>query len=849
MNRICAGISVIGIGLLSLADDGYMLPEALTSQAPKADHVLQCMETRVATNVWQNFVATHQAPFWLFGEDRFHSVRNAIIPAHWFPAAQTLTTFRGKAQPNEYYVFQVCVVSEHARALTWSSDCPRLEAITPHSARVSAQGVKPLWVGIAMQDKPVKGTVTVTADGVSQTLAFRIDIDGAPVADHGIHDAWRLARLRWLNSTRGDSETDVPRPFTALQVDTATRTIRLLGRTVVLSNLGLPAQYTSYFTGSNARIIETGRPFFSAAPQFSIDHATWIAKNFSFTKITPVRVEWQATAEAGSIRLTTTGVLEMDGSCSIQMAVRGDQAINEARLTLPIDAACAHYAMGLGQKGGFFPKQLNWKWNVNHQQDAFWAGLPNAGMMFRLKDDHFERALINAYYAWKKLKAPRSWGNGGVRLEGTTLVAYSGKQQLTEQPLVYGVDFYFTPFKPLDLRKQLTDRYYHVGQHKRIASEQIRATGANVAIYHHNTVQNPYINYPYNADSIGYLAQTVHSNRQQNIRTKVYYTTREITQNFPEFFALYSLDGEVILPRDPAIPGWPCTNKDGPHEWLMQHVGSAILPAWRETIRFKEYPSGTLDLAVITTPDSRWNNFFLEGLNYLVQYVGIDGIYIDDTMLDRKSMQRARRILDADGNPGRRIDMHSWSHWSSLAGSSPSALIFMELFPYYDKLWFGEGFNYNSPPEYYLTEISGIPYGLMSEMLQHGGNRWRGMVYGMTARLPWSGDPRPLWAFFDTTRLGDAEMIGYWDPETPIRSNQPLCPVTVYAGKNNHLVLAIANFTQQDQQCQLHSKIPLDTLKIPAIADFQTAQELMPDQPFTVPAGKGFLMCTQPRTH
>jgi len=35
--------------------------------------------------------------------------------------------------------------------------------------------------------------------------------------------------------------------------------------------------------------------------------------------------------------------------------------------------------------------------------------------------------------------------------------------------------------------------------------------------------------------------------------------------------------------------------------------------------------------------------------------------------------------------------------------------------------------------------FSGIPFSLMGEMLQDGGTPWRGMVYGMTNRLPWSG--------------------------------------------------------------------------------------------------------------
>ena len=48
----------------------------------------------------------------------------------------------------------------------------------------------------------------------------------------------------------------------------------------------------------------------------------------------------------------------------------------------------------------------------------------------------------------------------------------------------------------------------------------------------------------------------------------------------------------------------------------------------------------------------------------------------------------------------------------------------------------------------------------MGEMLQKGGNPWRGMVYGMTSRLPWAGDPRPLWKVWDEFGIADARMIG-----------------------------------------------------------------------------------------
>ena len=56
----------------------------------------------------------------------------------------------------------------------------------------------------------------------------------------------------------------------------------------------------------------------------------------------------------------------------------------------------------------------------------------------------------------------------------------------------------------------------------------------------------------------------------------------------------------------------------------------------------------------------------------------------------------------------------------------------MEHFPYINSLWFGEGYDYDETPDYWLVEISGIPFGLYGEMLKGGGNPWRGMLYGMT---------------------------------------------------------------------------------------------------------------------
>jgi hypothetical protein len=328
------------------------------------------------------------------------------------------------------------------------------------------------------------------------------------------------------------------------------------------------------------------------------------------------------------------------------------------------------------------------------------------------------------------------------------------------------------------------------------------------------------------------------------MRVAVYYTTRELTQNLPEFFALKSMGGEIILPRKPGV-AWPVTNRSGPHPWLLDNVGDDIVPAWRENLRFAEYPQ-KLDLAVITTPDSRWNNFYLEGLQYLIKNVGIDGLYIDDTALDRKSMQRARRLLDADGNTGRRVSMHSWSHFNGLAKWSNSSIAFMELYPYYDGLWHGEGFNANASPDFMLVEMSGIPYGLMSEMLDHP-NAWHGMVFGMRTRWPWSGDPRAQWRFEKMFGIEDSEFIGWWDESCPVKVDHPDCKVSVYR-KNGKTLIALSSWSKTNAKVKLQidwkalGLLPQKaTLWAPACEKFQNEAVFAADSEIRVEANKGWM--------
>jgi hypothetical protein len=210
-------------------------------------------------------------------------------------------------------------------------------------------------------------------------------------------------------------------------------------------------------------------------------------------------------------------------------------------------------------------------------------------------------------------------------------------------------------------------------------------------------------------------------------------------------------------------------------------------------------------------------------------------------------MKRVRKILER-GNPGSLIDLHSANQFNPRDGYANSANLYLEHLPYIDRIWFGEYFDYNLPPEFWLIETSGIPFGLMGEMLQGGGNPWRGMLFGMTARAPWSGDPSPIWELWDNFGIADSEMIGFWDPACPVSTNHEKVMATTYV-KEEEILIALGNWDPEEVEIELvidWGKIGIDpgkaTMIAPLIESFQPALQFDHEQSIRIPGRKGYLL-------
>lgn len=796
-----------------LSEVWHTLPEAkvVAWEALNAHEAWNDMEV-IATVEETRRLAKQSAsqPFVVRLETRDHPVRMFDhLPQRWAsaPSSPELT-----AAPDEHLAFQVVVWPpqnevKDVRLKFSTLRGPDGAVISqdhfsnvhqPGAVDIASGRVQPLWcllhVPVDAKQGVYHGAIQVTAaSGGEVALPITLLIAGAPLPDHGDDTPEKLSRLDWLNSTLAEDE-EVTSGYEPLRVDGGV--IHCLGRSVTLADGGLPSHIVSHFNTSVTKIDPTRSLELLAEPMRFVcttaQETPLILKprSVKFTHQTNGAVEWASGFDGESIALEVHGRMEFDGSLNFRVTASGSREVGDIRLETPRTAATTRYSTGLGQAGGFAPDKLDWKWDVAHKhQDSLWLGAVNGGLRLEFKAENYARAAVNIHYSRRPLNEPPSWSNGGrggIRYADHTLSAYSGPRQLNaKQPLHFDFDILVTPFHPLRLKEQFTERYYQTSSIPEQALPYLDAAaqaGANIINVHQGNWLNPYINYPFlTADKLSAFCNEAHARKQ---RVKFYYTVRELSNWTPELFALRSLGNEILL-----------SGKGGGYPWLEEHLAGDYWQAW--------YEKKADDASLLNATKSRWDNYYIEGLRWLVEKAGCDGLYLDDISYDRSVMRRARKVLDRYCPRGGRIDLHSWNELNARPGFANCVNVFMDSVPFVDRLWFGEGHHYaGPPPEHMLVEISGIPFGLMGEMLEGGGNVWLGLTCGMTGRLGWGGHPQPVWLLWDRFGAADAEFIGWWADDCPVASANPNVKCSVWT-KNGATLLAVGNFGKDAAACAL----------------------------------------------
>jgi len=856
------------------------------------------MELVATAEETKTLLAAHPgAPYLLFPEDRTLSIRMAdFLPYRWAVAGPA-GAVTGRAARGEYFTFQVGVWAAREAisdldvkfsdlvmaASTAAGGSPAVPTVIPakeltcfnkggtdwdgspivKGVPVEKGKVQALWCGVriprSIPPGTFKGTVTVAPAGLPETiLAVEIAVTGEVLEDAGDSDPFRMSRLRWLDSTLAQDDETVP-PFTPLTVDGMT--IGCLGRSLTVGPDGFPALIQSYFAPEMTRL--SARPFAVTRAPIKLRVFDGDSRELDWTPSAagprvaqrgPGTVVWAADNRNGDLLMRLEARMEFDGfvDCKVAVTARRDIAVSDIRLEVPWSEDAAKYMMGLGHKGGLRPAAFDWAWDRKNNQDALWIGAVNAGLQVALRAENYSRPLNTNFYLSKPLNMPPSWwnegqgkvtiragappGTPGSKARAVLIAASSGPRTIQAgETLHFDFTLLITPFKTIDPPAHFRERYYHAFT----PLDEVAATGANVINVHHANAINPYINYPFLR--VPEMKAYVDDAHGRGFKVKIYDTIRELSNRAPELFALRSLGHEIFSPG----PG-------GGYSWLQEHLGSDYIAAW--------FVPDLKDAAVINSGMSRWHNYYIEGLDWVARNVGIDGLYLDDVAFDRTTMKRVRKVLDRN-RPGALIDLHSANQYNVRDGFASSANLYLEHFPFLNRLWFGEYFDYNgSGPDYWLVEVSGIPFGLMGEMLQDSGNPWRGMVFGMTSRLPWAGDPRPLWKVWDEFGIAESEMIGWWVDGNPVKTGDRDVLATAYVrrgdkkGNRPAALIALASWAKDPVDIRLAidwRKLGIDAktavLRAPAIDKFQDPAEFGPGDAIHIEPGRGWLLILSER--
>ena len=575
---------------------------------------------------------------------------------------------------------------------------------------VVVNGMLPLWLGVAVDRTAPPGAYNVTilvnvssssgASSVSLPLALALTVeDGAPLPD----GADALPRVHWLNSKLGNDDASVPRPYTPIASNASTLPARfsMHGKVVEIGVSGLPKAITTFGASASPPIDASGSTSV-LAPQgvlcavslnggLNLTFSSWATTSFGGNGSA---FSWAASSSdsTGAVTLAVEGSVDATGFITMDVALQPAASLAPAdtlafALVVPAAQANAIYAMGLGVRGGrladqFFPSPsapaVEWRWDGVNGDNGVWVGSTTGGALLKLKgDDPLWQASV-PYDNNVAPPAPAAWSNsgaGGLRLSRDGVAeGFSGAFAVGAAPgspnatRTFKASLLVSPVHNLNLTRHYSLRYAQLGGPSNYSF--LASMGATVVNIHQGNVINPWINYPYLTNDI--MGETATAVQALGMKFSIYNTMRELSNRCAETFAMRAM-GDAYVPSGGGSPG---------ADWLKEHVATDFLSAWSNPI--PNLGNGfVIDAAMRVVALSRWNNFYVEGIQQMMRDFGLDGIYLDEIAYDRVTMKRMKKLLDQRGGV---IDHHS----DSGAFCVSPAMIYCEHYAYIDKLWYGE---------------------------------------------------------------------------------------------------------------------------------------------------------------
>ena len=340
----------------------------------------------------------------------------------------------------------------------------------------------------------------------------------SPLKLHGDHNASRLSRLRWLDSTRwldGDNSAR----YTPLRIhdsasgaagDTAATSIEFLNRRIGLGALGLPSTISSNNNSilhspiSFSIVSATGRVVTVAPPASRLQllslgtgAASWTSHWSADADLTGgAAQELQGLSVSCAAELSSDGFVELNISLSSSRAV----SLQDVQVHIPIQLCNKTWIMGLdvSPSGQFDTADLpagepvvSYKFstygvdvdalNTPNLRSSIWLGKPDSGLRVKFKgsDPRWNSPTelpelpplpwANCKGNAKSLTAAAfrqtCLGTVNITKRGTSAVIESHTGPLclaAMEPLSFVLDLMVTPVHPVDLQQHMNTRYVHL---------------------------------------------------------------------------------------------------------------------------------------------------------------------------------------------------------------------------------------------------------------------------------------------------------------------------------------------------------------------------------------------------
>lgn len=347
----------------------------------------------------------------------------------------------------------------------------------------------------------------------------------------------------------------------------------------------------------------------------------------------------------------------------------------------------------------------------------------------------------------------------------------------------------------------------------------------------------------------------------------IYFTTRELSANCPEIFMLESLGDEVLSRHNNVTGADSILDSTGiVYPWVREHLEEDLLPGWHCSAA-----NGAVDSSVVDFHLSRWQNFYVNGMNYLIKNAPyIKGYYIDGMSHDREIMKRNARIFEKYRGTDYYMQIHCADQFGQRGSRFNSTNINAEMFAYGTDLWLGEFYYYQMSPSNWLTDISGVVFGVPTNNLDFSyyGDfplyPYRTCLFGMgfSGGLPFGS----IWNVWDEFGITKSEMSPWWNKKTAVdvvyndngkkekiskKVSDPIL-ATSFVKKGEKTLIVIASWQDKDRTVALDidwKALGIDKNKAkftaPFVLDLQERQENINPDSINIKANTGLILLVE----